>query len=335
MKKALIISVSGIGNTILQGPFIRSVLEDGRFEVDCLFGNQGMAQVFKGYPAMNKAFVLPGSFSNSIYLIAILRKRRYDISLSCFPSNRPQFHLLPFLIRAKKRLIHDYGKFNAAFSFLSNEKIKAQRGIHDVEQNLRLLVPLEIKRGGGVQKRLYFAISDQDEYKAENLLKKWGMKRDILGIHAGSGPLQGKKWPLERFGQVARALIDKGYLQHVLVFGGPEEAAEKKRLQEMIKAGKAGRTNHGIARAVNASLGVTAAVIKRTSFFLSNDSGLMHVAAAVGTQVLGIFGPTDWHRTAPWGNGTTFVRLELIFYTLYAESKVEKWKYKFQKSCKK
>jgi len=171
MKKALIISVSGIGNTILQGPFIRSVLEDGRFEVDCLFGNQGMAQVFKGYPAMNNAFVLPGSFSKSIYLIATLRKRRYDISLSCFPSNRPQFHLLPFLI-------HDYGKFNAAFSFLSNEKIKAQRGIHDVEQNLRLLVPLEIKRGGDVQKRLYFAISDQDEYEMCNIL--FQQKKDKL-----------------------------------------------------------------------------------------------------------------------------------------------------------
>ncbi len=304
IERILIISVSGIGNTILQSPLIETILADPKYRVDILFGNKAMAHVFQDHPFIAKSYIMPDGLLGITRLFLSLIRNRYYSTVSCFPSNRHQFHLLPFLIGAKKRIIHLYPEKNLVTSVLSNSKIPAIKGIHDVEQNLNLLKGLEIKSDVS-NRMLTFRINSHEAELAEEFLAQKGLGRDktFFGIHAGSGPIKGKKWGTERFSEAAKKIMVKADIDNVLIFGGPEEQYEKKELAGMI--GEKAVVVEG------PTLGFSGAVIKKCCFFLSNDSGLMHIAAALGIKVLGIFGPTDWTRTAPYGPNAHFIHPEL------------------------
>lgn len=62
---------------------------------------------------------------------------------------------------------------------------------------------------------------------------------------------------------------------------------------------------------INSSLKLTAALIAKCNLFIANDSGLMHIAAAKGVKTIGIFGPTNYKRTAPYGKNCYIVRKKL------------------------
>ncbi|MCD6198328.1 MAG: glycosyltransferase family 9 protein [Deltaproteobacteria bacterium] len=303
MRKVLIISVSGIGNTVLQSPLIEAVLAQPDLETDILFGNEMMATVFQDHPRIHHSYLPPAKRRHIFPWLMELRRRRYEISVSCFPSNRLFFHILPILIGVKKRVIHSYrcGRLRT-FSFLSNARVEAVEGIHDVQQNLRLLQAVGLVTQA--PEKPIFRINGADEAMANSLLERERCSSGFLmGLHAGAGPIQGKKWHLERFALVARELLRRFGPGHVLIFGGPEEDSQKRRLAAKIRG--------NCAIVVNQGLGITAALIRHCNLFLSNDSGLMHIAAAIGVRTLGIFGPTDWHRTAPYGPAAHFIHSKL------------------------
>ncbi len=313
-KKCLIISVSGIGNTIMQSPLIKEVALSDRYIVDCLFGNTGMASVFKGFYKINNSYILPFKKREYFNLLLKLFHVSYDITIACFPSNRPQFHLLPFLIGAKERIINSYGKNACSFSFLSNRRQEAIRGIHDVEQNLCLLnalgIPFSLRSSNGKVGEMtpFFLLSQEDRIFARDFLtshnigcnsdKRGGRDLKILGLHAGAGPIRGKRWGIERFSEVTCRLLREGVFDHALIFGGGDERDDKKRLSQLIG---------GQATVVSADINKTGALIEECSLFLSNDTGLMHIASALGKKTLGIFGPTDWVRTAPYGENACII----------------------------
>jgi heptosyltransferase-2 len=112
----------------------------------------------------------------------------------------------------------------------------------------------------------------------------------IVGIAPGAAYGQAKRWPPERAGDVARQLTARGI--GVVLVGA---AADR----------DAGRAIESSAPVVNligrTSLGELIGVIAACDVFLSNDSGAMHLAAALGKPVVAIFGPTDERATAPEG----------------------------------
>jgi len=303
MRKVLIISVSGIGNTVLQSPLIEAILAQPDLETDILFGNEMMATVFQDHPRIHNSYLLPTKKGHIFPWLMELRQRCYEISVSCFPSNRLPFHVLPILIGAKKRVIHSYrcGRLRT-LSFLSNARVEAVEGIHDVQQNLRLLQTVCLVTQA--PEKPTFRINGTDEATADSFLKRERCGSGFLmGLHAGAGPIQGKKWPLERFALVVQELLRRFGPGHVLILGGPEEESQKRRLAAKIRG--------NCAIVVNQGLGITAALMRHCHLLLSNDSGLMHIAAALGVRTLGIFGPTDWYRTAPYGPTAHFINSSL------------------------
>jgi len=303
-KKILVICASGIGNTILFTPTLKALRENfPHAKITFLVTKQIFAEPVRGSHLVDEIISLDGNLWQKIKTIINLRREKFDYSITAFPSNRWQFNVFAFLAGAKSRITHSYkvGKWRT-LSFLQNKKIPAVEDLHDVEQNLNLLKSLGIKLPK--DKQPIFHIDEKSREKAKRFWKKNHLEgKFVVGIHPGSGGIgqETKRWPKENFAELADKLIEKKETK-ILVFGGPEE----KELKESIKA--LSRYKEDI-HLINTPLKQTAALIEQCNLFISNDSGLMHIAVAVKSpKVIGIFGPTNHRRTAPYRKNCYIIR---------------------------
>lgn len=115
---------------------------------------------------------------------------------------------------------------------------------------------------------------------------------------------QGKQWPAERFGKICNWIVsDRGILPgaKILVAGAPSEDASLAPLFDML-------STQNRVDAFGWRLPVLAAALSQAGLYLGNDSGLMHLAAGVGTPTVGLFGPSRPERYAPWGLNNLVIR---------------------------
>lgn len=137
----------------------------------------------------------------------------------------------------------------------------------------------------------------------------------VLAIAAAAN-WPGKQWQPERFAELAERLTSpKGPLPHarIAVLAAAQEADQVGPLLTSIPSDRL------INLVGETSLAVAAAVLRRCSFFVGNDSGLMHMSAAVGTPTLGLFGPSRTSHYAPWGELTAFVRTDKSYDEIVGE----------------
>jgi ADP-heptose:LPS heptosyltransferase len=116
---------------------------------------------------------------------------------------------------------------------------------------------------------------------------------------------RGKQWRGERFAELARRLTAPGGAfdgARVAVLAAAHERAQAERLLGALAP------DRGIDLVGKTDVLTAAAVVKSAAMFVGNDTGLMHVAAAVGTPTLGLFGPSPAARYAPWGRCTAIVQ---------------------------
>jgi lipopolysaccharide heptosyltransferase II len=127
--------------------------------------------------------------------------------------------------------------------------------------------------------------------------------RPFVGVHA-SGGRESKQWHMDRFADVARRLAAERGATIVLTGGeadGPLVADLAARLAEVNPINLAGRTN----------VVDLAALLEALDLFVSSDTGPMHLAAAVGTPVVALFGPSDPRRYGPRGSTSRVLRIDL------------------------
>ena len=143
--------------------------------------------------------------------------------------------------------------------------------------------------------------SAQDDDAAENLVPQGG---PVLAVAAAAN-WPGKQWRAENFADlIARLTGPVGMLPgaRVAVLAA---AAEHRQVKPLLAAVPAARLLNLAGRT---GLPVAAAVLRRCAFFVGNDSGLMHMAAAAGVPTLGLFGPSHTTHYAPWGPRAAWVR---------------------------
>lgn len=133
------------------------------------------------------------------------------------------------------------------------------------------------------------------EIWAEDEIKRLGNAAFAL-VTPGAG-WGGKQWPAERFGQLARALAVHNL--RTLVNTGPQEEA---LARQVVKA------SGGTAVEVSCTIGQLIALTRRARIFIGGDTGPLHLAAALGIPVVGMYGPTDPARTGPFGTRAIALR---------------------------
>lgn len=145
---------------------------------------------------------------------------------------------------------------------------------------------------------------------ADARLRSLGLDgRSTVAICPGATYGETKRWPVSHWAELARRLIARGH--SILVMGGSDE----KGIAERIRA-EAGESVRSLAGAL--SLRESLALFGRLAGAVSNDSGAMHLAAASGCPVLGLFGSTDPAWTGPLGPRAQHLTLRLACSPCYA-----------------
>jgi heptosyltransferase I len=186
---------------------------------------------------------------------------------------------------ASRRNIGEAWPRESAAKLLFTERI-ATRGVHVIEQDMELAQAIAGDELTPVQPMLPF--DPEAETWADQTLAKGGDAPAVL-INPGAG-WGAKRWPVERYADVARGLLNKGC--RVFVNAGPGEVM---LADEVVK-----RTGGG-AIALLGSIEKLIAVTRRVSLAIAGDTGPLHLACALGRPVVGIYGPTDPARNGPFG----------------------------------
>jgi len=139
-----------------------------------------------------------------------------------------------------------------------------------------------------------FPRNEETEASLAGKLKDRG--KDFVLITPGAG-WAAKQWPAERYGEVAAALSKEG-LASVVNFGPGEESLA-------LAVQSAGR---GAAQPISCSIGELITLTRRARLFIGGDTGPLHLAAALRTPVVAIFGPTDPARNGPYGTRSVVLR---------------------------
>ena len=139
-------------------------------------------------------------------------------------------------------------------------------------------------------------VGDQRQAVADRLLREHGWDgRPLVGIAPGAAYGSAKRWPPERMGSLVARLAHEAGATVVLVGA----SADRETVDSVVRTAGAAGAGAIINLAGKTDLPALAAVLSRCRAFVSNDSGAMHLAAAVDVPVIGIFGPTREWATSP------------------------------------
>ena len=167
------------------------------------------------------------------------------------------------------------------------------RGAHVIEQNVSIVESLV---GYALSPAaIEFPHDATAEARTEMKLRELGA-RDFAILNPGAG-WGAKRWPAERYGQVARELAHGG-LRSIVNFGPGEEALAR----------ETEAASGGTAMALMCSISELIALTRRAKLFIGGDTGPLHLAAALGIPVVAIFGPTDPARNGPYATRSIVLR---------------------------
>jgi len=116
-----------------------------------------------------------------------------------------------------------------------------------------------------------------------------------------------KSWPLENFATLGQRLLETFPGSTLAILGAPSQRQELEILFESLPH------EHTLDLVGKISLPTLGALLKHAHLFVGNDSGLMHLAASMGTPTLGLFGPSPERIYAPWGQNATYIRTDIPF----------------------
>jgi heptosyltransferase-2 len=174
---------------------------------------------------------------------------------------------------------------------------------HEVEYYLRLLERLGIPRPAAPGLRV--AVTDDERAAMASRLESLGVERGrpVVAINPGATYGSAKRWYPDRFAAVADSL-SAGWDAAAAVLGSSAEAPLAGEIEDAMRTRPVNLAGKTTVREMMALLSLS-------SFLVTNDSGPMHIGAALGVPLVAIFGPTDWRRTSPWTRDARIVRVDV------------------------
>ena len=312
INRILVFAYHGLGNFIMYTPALRLLRERyPNARIDLQVGNStGCEEVLAGASIFDNVYNIkysagPGVWANRAKEI---RATGYDLTINEFHSHSWQLALLVAASAAPYRLGHvtspGWSERFSRYGFIFNMPVRMREDEHEIERYLDLVKAADARKIDLDEARTFIHLTGDDREFARNFFD--GNRSDrIIGVQPGTSPaMRWKQWPVERYRVVIERLLRDHTDSQIVLFGSPGEA-------EMIEDLARGLGSRVSVAAGKTTVKQVAALIERCDALICNDSGLMHVAVAVGTPVIAIYGPTDINRTAPLGPDHRIIRHEL------------------------
>ena len=307
--KILVIALAGIGDALLATPLIHELRANyPDAQIDALVLWAGSKDLLEGNPHLNTVYqrnLIKSSKCESLRFLRSLAPQRYDLSINTHPQSRIHYRLAARLVGAHKRISHRYENYGLLDSLLVNSTLPQDYARHTVDNNFDILALLG-KKPLLPKHELEVFLSAGEHQWAETFIAQKGLQtKRRLGVHAGSGGTKNltlKRWPLGHYIELLKKVSEQWPDLGILLFGGPEEQADLQQILASVKSPL-------VMRAESRTLREAGALIQRCSAFLSVDTALMHLAAAVkAPRQIVIEAPTFSKTNEPYGNPFALVR---------------------------
>lgn len=270
VRKILFITLSNIGDVILSTPALEALHQTYPDAVIDIVGDARSDIVFRHCPYVGKVILKHKrqGWRGLLALVRQLRQQRYDLAVDLRTDG------LLWLLRARRRL----------------HKCSNRQGmhLHSAEKHFRSIAPI-VGNSAPLPTKIW--LSDAERTQARHLLLKFEGQR-ILALGAGAN-WPPKIWPAQHFAELANLLKDR--FDAVLLLGGTQDQPRAAAVAEALQL-------PSINVCGNTDLLLSTALLEQADFFVGNDSGLGHLASAVGTPSMTVFGPGQPWRYRPWSS---------------------------------
>lgn len=301
IKKILIIAIRAIGDMVLITPVIESIKNSyPHIELSLLIDSSCIA-VFKNNPKIDRLYLIDRE--RSVPLLKKIKENRSlfrhlrgcDIAIDLF-SRGPRGALISFLSGAPYRVgdVSRGGVKNICY----NLRLRVPQDKHLVEQKLWMMKSIGIEN---IITKLKLYISEEEKEFAKEFFLSKGLipgKDLLVGLFPGSGWIN-RNWPPERFAMLGDILQDK-FDSRVILFGGERDRDVVEGVAELMR-----RKPFVFESAP--SLRNSILFMNECDIFVSNDTGPMHIAVALGIPTVCLYGPGDRTLYGPWGNNALVV----------------------------
>lgn len=305
-EKILIRSTNWIGDAIMTTPAVRTIRENFPDSEITLLGLPWVADVFAAGPRVDRIFLYEKNgrhqgLGGKLRLAAELRAEKYDAAILL--QNAFEAALITTLARIPAR----GGYTTDGRGLLLTHGVKKDPAIglkHQVHYYQEMLAGLGLTPGDD---QLELLLAPEAEKTVDEHLQtcfSHSGRVPVIGLNPGAAYGPAKRWPAEKFGRLAHRVCSRSD-GVVLIFGTEADREAADRIRAATPGQSAGRV---IDLTGKTDLATAMAYIDRCDVFVTNDSGLMHVAAALRTPVVAIFGSTDHIATGPFSDNALVIR---------------------------
>ncbi|MFA4982566.1 MAG: lipopolysaccharide heptosyltransferase II [Candidatus Omnitrophota bacterium] len=283
-RKILIVRLDRIGDVILSTPVIKALRDAYPDSRIAFMASPHAREILEGNPYLDEVIIYDklgkqkGLIGN-LKFIAKLRRKKFDIAIALHPTART--HQVISMAGIPERIGYD-----KKLGFLLTKRMPhtKQFGLkHEIEYALDMLRYIGVEPK---ERALYMPLSPECAERVRSMLDKYGVKdADKIAVINPSASCPSKRWSAERFAKVADELIEKRGMKVIMISSKADAIYAGRTASFMNKPciNLLGKT----------SIGDLAGILSRARILISNDSGPVHIACAVGTPAVVIFGRKD------------------------------------------
>ncbi|HOO89205.1 MAG TPA: putative lipopolysaccharide heptosyltransferase III [Syntrophales bacterium] len=301
----LVIKLRHIGDVVLAIPVFEALRYNYPQAFIAALVNEEAGPVLEHHPSVDRVFTLPRSLRpvhrviGQLKLIRELRSRRFDLVLELSKSDRGAFY--GFVTGAGKRLGFSSKKGKSVDrQLLFTDLVPPSGTQHIVDYHLEMIKKLALKIPGR-DITLYWDRIDDDICR--RILEGEGITPDDRYVIMHPFSRDGhKSWQVDGYAKICDYMGERWGVKTILIGGNDE--VERSSVERVAMTAKSPPVN----LSGRLSLSQLAAVSSRALLFMGIDSGPMHVASAVGTPVVAIFGPSRRFRWGPWGENHAVIQ---------------------------
>ena len=296
IQKILVIQLKHLGDVLLTTPVIDALASAFPGAKISILVNDGMEEMISGHPRLHEVLSLPpkirdqsgsGRLSKEWKLVRDIRARRFDLAINLSRGDRGGW--ISVFSGARHRLGYKVASQEPSYKnwFYNIAVDQPVESIHEVEKNIRLLTGLGLSPEPSP---LTYVVPEEVSEWADHELARL-KDRPIVHVHPTSRWMF-KCWDPCRMASVIEQLRSEG--NAVVLTSGPF-SDEIRHCQAILRHAKPDHQFLG-----NLSLKQLGALIRLARVFLGVDSAPMHIAAAVQTPTVALFGPTGAENWSPW-----------------------------------